>query len=230
MSHVWLITGVLLTVIGTACTVYGTILANRETSSQLLQNKNEIIEETSRFVTGGDSFIYIKPSKVSNSDTVMFLTEFNGNYPIFDVTLSINEYDYRTIEKGNFKWVSVENRKVQYGTVNPLKQFESLDMIHIPDQPEQFGKKYFIKIDSRNSMIECMIILRRNGKHFSMAYKVVRFLPKYKGKRDHLDWLDRIDAEVRHVDMLFPIHELDHLDGDSGWRADYKIQSGLRTL
>lgn len=78
-------------------------------------------------------------------------------------------------------------------------------------------------------MIEEDVYLRREGDHFSMAYKVVYFEPDYSGQFGGLG-IGEIKGKVRHIDAIFPIHELDHLEGDSGWKANYEMATGIEFI
>ena len=39
-----------------------------------------------------------------------------------------------------------------------------------------------------------------------------------------------IKRKIRHIDPMFPVHQLDHLEGDSGWKADYETSSGTKII
>ena len=224
-AHSYLIIGVFCTILGAAFTVTGTIKANQDASLTLQKTQTEIIQETARYVTGGDSFIYVEPAKVSNRNVVLLLTKFSGKYPLFDVSLSVNEFNQH-FRKNSFEWFGIKQYLKQWGTVNPLKQFESLDKIFIPIKSNNYGKKFFIKIDSRNFMMEVTIILRVKNGIFSHAFKVIRFLPSYEKGVFGNEYIDKVIGEVRHIDENFPIEELEHVKGSSSWGARFNKSTG----
>lgn len=44
-----------------------------------IRQKDEIINEMKGIVTGGDSYFYIRPGKVTNTPEMLFTIEFRGN-------------------------------------------------------------------------------------------------------------------------------------------------------
>lgn len=199
-------------------------LADKE---EQLKQKDEIISEFKNLITGGDSFLFLRPSKVSNTDDVLFIMEFKGKYPLYDTTILIEEFDLVKINGNDYKFQNTNQRSISLGTVNPL-QANSLFQIQIPKSsgPEdQFGKRYFFKITSRNGLVEEDVYIIREGAHFSMAYKVVNFEPDYSGQFGGIG-IGAIKRKVRHIDPMFPIRQLDHLEGDSGWKKKYETQTG----
>ena len=204
-----------------------TVLQQQRQNDDQLRQKNEIISEFTNLSTGGDSYLFLRPAKVSNTDDVLLSIVFKGKYPLYDASVFIEEFDLKHVSGNNYKFEKTVQRSISLGTVNPLQQ-NTLIEIKLPPSPtptSQFGKRYFFKINSRNGMVEEDVILRQEGTNFSMAYKVVRFEPDYEGKFGNLGFKN-IKPKVRHIDPGFPVHQLDHLDGDSGWKASYEEQSG----
>lgn len=194
-----------------------------------LKENEKIISEFKNLITGSDSYLYLTPSKVSNSNEVLFLLEFKGKYPLFDTSIYVEEFDLVQIDTNNFQYRKSNQKLINLGTVNPLQR-NSLFQIEIPtsnNPTQQFGKRFFFKINSRNGMVEEDVYLRREGAHFSMAYKVVYFEPDYSEKFGGIG-IAGIKRKIRHIDPKFPIHELDHLNGDSGWKSQYEAQSGTK--
>ncbi len=192
-----------------------------------LKQKDEIISEFKNLITGGDSFLFLKPSKVSNTNEILFLMEFKGKYPLYDTTILIEEFDFVKVAQNEYKFQKSNQRTVNLGTVNPL-QANNFFQIKVPEPlgpNDQFGKRYFFKINSRNGMIEEDVYIRQEGTNFSMAYKVVNFEPDYSGQFGGIG-IGAIKRKVRHIDQIFPVHQLDHMEGGSGWKAEYEIQTG----
>ncbi len=198
-----------------------------DAKEEQLKQKDEIIGEFKNLITGGDSYLFLRPSKVSNTNDVLFILEFKGKYPLYDTSILIEEFDLKQVGADTYQFQKSNQRSIPLGTVNPLQR-NSLFQILIPEPTnpsEQFGKHYFFKINSRNGMIEEDVFLRREGVHFSMAYKIVYYEPDYSGQFGGIG-IGAIKRKIRHIDPMFPVHQLNHTEGDSGWKADYEIQSG----
>lgn len=206
--------------------VFTVIQQQKQTDDQLRQ-KNEIISEFTNLTTGGDSYLFLRPAKVSNTDDVLLSIVFKGKYPLYDASVFIEEFDLKHITGEQYKFEKTGQRSLALGTVNPLQQNVLIET-KVP-QPvsatSQFGKRYFFKINSRNGMVEEDVVLRQEGANFSMAYKVVRYEPDYESKFGSPGFKN-IKPKVRHIDPGFPVHQLDHLNGDSGWKASYEEQTG----
>ena len=204
------------------------VLADKK---EQLKQKDEIISEFKNLITGGDSFLFLRPSKVINTDEVLFLIEFKGKYPLYDTTILIEEFDLIKISGNDYNFRKANQRTISLGTVNPLRA-NNLFQITIP-QPsgpgDQFGKHYFFKISSRNGLVEEDVYISREGTQFSMAYKVVYFEPDYSGQFGGIG-IGAIKRKIRHIDFTFPVHQLDHIEGDSGWKADYENQTGAKIV
>lgn len=196
-----------------------------------LQQKDEIISEFKNLITGGDSFIFLRPSSISDKNEILFILEFKGRYPLYDTSILIEEFDLKQIEGDMFQFQKTSQRSIPLGTVNPLQNnFLFSVKVPKPSNPEdQYGKRFFFKVNSRNGMIEEDLFLRQEGVHFSMAYKVVFFEPDYSGQFGGIG-IGSIKRKVRHIDPMFPVHQLDHLEGDSGWKADYEISTGANII
>lgn len=130
------------------------------------------------------------------------------------------------IAPNKFRYQKVSDRVQALGTINPLINKTLFD-VNIPKLAgnQQSGKWYFFSINFRNGMIEEDIIFRREGPNFSHAYKVVRFTPEYLDQPQPYRNM-KIEKKVRHIDPGFPVHELTHLKGDSGWIGVYENSSG----
>jgi hypothetical protein len=67
-----------------------------------LEQKNEIIGELKGIMTGGESYFFLRPLKVANKNEVLFVLEFRGKYPVYDGSISIEEFDYKVVQPGLF--------------------------------------------------------------------------------------------------------------------------------
>lgn len=211
-----------LIVVGALFSVTGTTILGIRQGNEQLEAKDQIITEQRNLVTGGDSFFFLRPSLVAGSSEVLLIGEFKGNYPVYDVTIEVQEYD-RIPQGNNFAYLPSSSYSVQIGTVHPLKSSSIFRQIILPtDGFNQFGKRYFVKISSRNGFVEEDIYLRGTASGFAQAFKVVQFLPKYGEQGPGLP-LDRIAARVKKIDQSFPMQDLDHLNGDSGWNRNYEM-------
>lgn len=210
-----------------------TILQQRSQSEEALKmrdeqirQKDEIISELKGIITGGDSFFYVRPSKVANTPDMLFTIEFRGKYPIYDASISVEEFDLIKVGENNWKYHKASERIIPLGTVQPLNR-KLLFQIQVPELQgnNQFGKKYFFSISTRNGVVEQDVYVRREGPHFSHAFKVVQMTPDYSDRPSNIG-IGGIKRKIRHIDNAFPVVELDHLHGDSGWIADYEESSG----
>lgn len=210
-----------LIIVGALFSVTGTTILGIRQGKDQLETKDQIIAEQRNLVTGGESFFFFRPSLVVGTNEVVLISEFKGNYPVYDVTIEVQEYD--RIPQGNsFVYHPSSSYNVQMGTVHPLKSSSIFRQITLPTHGfNQFGKRYFMKISSRNGFVEEDIYLRGMATGFVQAFKVVQFLPKYGQNEPGLP-LDRILARVKKIDPSFPMQDLDHLNGDSGWSRDYE--------
>jgi hypothetical protein len=209
--------------IGAICSVIGTLLLGVRQGKEQLETKDQIITEQRNLVTGGEGYFFLRPSRVTGSNEVILLSEFRGNYPIYDVTIDVQEYD-RVLQGQKYVYHPSSSYSVQMGTVHPLKSSSIFRQITLPaNGTNQFGKRYFLKISSRNGFVEEDIYLRETVNGYAQAFKAVQFLPKYGDNVQGLS-LDRIEARVKKIDSSFPMQDLDHLDGDSGWNVSYQFE------
>jgi hypothetical protein len=192
-----------------------------------IQQKNEIIDELKAIMTGGESYFFLRPSKVANENEVLFILEFRGKYPVYDSSITIEEFNYKITSPGFFAYEKVNQKNLDVGTIHPLRQ-KNLFTVKVPvlNGNEQFGRKYFFSINTRNGVIEEDVLIRQEGAHFSFAYKVVRIKPKYSDEGIPSAGIDRFERKIRHIDPTFPVHEMDHLEGDTGWLGTYDEVSG----
>lgn len=213
-----------------ACTIIIAALhlykSDKDKEAQITGQK-EVIEKLKDLVTGGDGYVYLKPARVIGQNRVLPLLSFEGDNPIYDVTVSIEEFNLVSIPgpKETFQYQKTKQESIQLGTVNPLRQ-KLIRELTLPNVPTQFGKRFFLSISARNTLIEEDIYLRIEGEHYSEAYKVVTFSPDYERTPTGNIGIRAIQRRVRHVDPTFPVHELDHINGDSGWIGDYEQSTG----
>lgn len=198
---------------------------DKERLESQIQQKEEIITEFKNLITGGDSFFFVRPSKVSNTDDALFIIEYRGRYPIYDSTVLVECFNYQNDGFGNWNYYKTETRRYDLGTVQPLRQ-ELLFQTKVPtNSSAPFGQRYFLKISSRNLLIEEDIYIRKVGTEFKIAYKVATYSPDYSG--DAGQSMKDIKRRVRSVDDGFPLWELSHYQGDTGWNPnDYAEKKG----
>lgn len=207
--------------LGAIFSLSGTLLLGARQGKEQIKTRDKIINEQRNLVTGGESYFFLRPSKVVGSDEVILVTEFRGNYPIYDMTIDIQEYD-RVPQGASYAYIATSAYSMQMGTLHPLKSSSILKQFTLPTQGlNEFGKRYFLKISTRNGFVEEDIYIRGTNNGYTQAYKVVQFLPKY-GESTFGYPLDRIKARVKKIDASFPMTDLNHLNGDSGWNREYE--------
>lgn len=219
----WVTGGLLICSLG----VLGfTLLQQRQQSEEALQQKNEVITELKNLVTGGNSFAYIKAHRVAYSNEILFSVEFKGKYPIYDATLTTEEQEI--VPKDNsFVYKSLGVKSQSLGTISPLLSTGTLFKIAIPEtgQNGQFGKHYLFHINARNGSTEQDLLIRQEGPHFSMANKVIFIEPNFSEENNSSKYKTFV-KKIRHIDPAFPVHELTHLKGDTGWIGTYETATG----
>ena len=190
-----------------------------------LAQKDELLQEFKNLVTGGDSFLFLTPLTIEDRGEVIFQLEFKGKYPLYDASIFIEEFDLESTTENQYQFQRISQRSLALGTINPLQK-NTLFNVAIPKSDVgQFGKRYFFKISSRNGMVEQDVYLRKEGPHFSTAYKVIYFEPDYSGQFGSIG-IGKIQKKVRYIDPAFPVQQLDHLNGDSGWKGNFEISTG----
>lgn len=206
----------ILIILGAAISVAGTVWATHNADLSQSKQKQEIIDEHKSIITGGNSFIFLRPMKVGGHDETIFMIEFRGKYPIYDVSVSAEVFD---LQGG--RYVKTGQTMTPLGTVQPLQTMRTFERVALPISAEgvRFGRRYFFSISSRNGTIEEDVYMRKNGSTYLQAFKVVRMTPNYG--QQPLGPIGEILRPIKEIDRGFPIQEFDHLEGDSGWNAKY---------
>lgn len=225
---------IFLTGLGTLLALTGTILSScqqnklqdqlKNKTEQIVtltnQNSEKIQNEVLNAVTGGSSIYFFTPSLSVEQKKVTLLNEFKGDYPLFDVSLSIEKFRYTILgpqqaeykKVGSTEWITI-------GTVHPAKNIEYFREIDLNELVnEQDGYHYFFSFKSRNGITEEDLYIRKEGAHFSMAYKVTRDSFTYKKSNPGNSWqLGKTEKIIKKIDAGFPSSELPTGGGDSHW-------------
>lgn len=208
--------------IGAICTLVGTLLIGVKQGNDQIHVRDQIIQEQRNLMTGGDGYFFLRPSLLPESNEFILVGEFRGKYPLYDVTIEVQEYN-GVAHGHNFQYDLGPQYSVQIGTIHPLKSASVFKQLVLPiSGVANFGKRYFLKISSRNGVIEQDIYVRGTQHGFVQAFKVVQLLPRYGGRPGSI--LDRIEARIKKVDSSFPVHELGISTGNSGWNQDFQEQ------
>jgi hypothetical protein len=176
---------IVLTGLGTLLALAGTILSSfqQNTLQEQLQNKTEQIvaitnqsteklqNEVLNAVIGGTSLYFFTPFLSLETKTLSLLNEFKGNYPLYDVSLSIEKFRYRVTGPGQAKYEKVGQPEwVNLGTIHPAKNFETFrDIDHAELTNAQDGLYYFLSFRSRNGISEEDIYVRKEGEQYSIV-------------------------------------------------------------
>jgi len=225
---------IVLTGLGTLLALAGTILSSfqQNTLQDQLKNKTEQIvsltnqnaekiqNEVLNAVIGGNSLYFFTPHLSHEQKKLMLLNEFKGDYPLFDVSLSIEKFRYKTIGPQQAKYEKIGATEwLNLGTIHPAKNleyFRDIDLSELVN--EQDGYHYFLSFKSRNGIAEEDIYIRKEGTHYSVAYKVIRHTFSYKNLTlGNPSQLGQIEKVVKKVDANFPSHELPTGGGDIHW-------------
>lgn len=220
-------------VFGTVITILGTLAVNWKQGQEQLRHKQEIIgehvkntyqiiNEHRNLITGGDSIVFFRPAKSADTDEVLLTTAFRGKYPVYDVSVTVEEFDLVQTGKNAFKYQKVGTRTHQLGTMHPLSANHEFMKVRLPaGDKSQFGKHFFFRISARNGVIEQDVHVRKEGPHYSQAVKVVMYIPEYASAHDIAN--GTIRRRIKKIDAGFPLRELQyHWNGDSGWEANYE--------
>lgn len=197
-----------------------------EMKDEIIRQKETIISEMKDIITGGDSFLFVRPTKVANSNEVYFLFEFRGRHTIYDVTVTVDEYNLKRLDPTTMTYEKVNRHTTNIGTVHPLKTNDPFKIdVPVLGGYDQFGKRFFFSIRARNGLIEEDVFIRREGTHFSHAYKVIQMLPSFDPSQRALG-ISKVFKRIRHIDSAFPRHELSQLEGNSGWLGEFEESTG----
>lgn len=197
-----------------------------EMKDEIIKQKETIIQEMKDAITGGDSYLFVRPQKVANSEEVIFLFEFRGRHTIYDVTVTVDEYNLKIIDSKTMTYEKVNRHTTNIGTVHPLKTNDPFKIdVPVLGGYDQFGKRFFFSIRARNGLVEEDVFIRREGTHFSHAYKVVQMFPSFEPSQK-ASGIAKVFKKIRHIDPAFPVHELSHLQGDSGWLGTFEESTG----
>lgn len=121
-----------------------------EAKNAQLKQKDEIISEFKNLMTGGSSYLFLEPAKIANTNEVLFIFSFKGKYPLYDVSIFIQEFDLKQIGINKLQYQQSDQKTISLGTVNPLQK-SSIITVNIPtpkNKEDQFGKRFFFKINS----------------------------------------------------------------------------------
>lgn len=186
---------------GAVISASGAIWASITNTSfeQELRNKNE---EIASFVTGGDSFCYIRAWVDQVSDRQMLELWHEGKYPVFDINIFID--DRTNISKLPFKELfeeikksheedkaeGIPKRRDLYNEVERLRQsgelrverrslspntMSGIGRFPYPKEDEQL---YFIRIMTRNGYFTQNIKLKRlKDNYWGHSMRVLKHLP-----------------------------------------------------
>ncbi|PJZ44835.1 hypothetical protein CH361_14445 [Leptospira brenneri] len=206
------------------------IFTQRQKNSKNIREKDDLILQLSNLITGGDSYVFIEPTKIIHSNEVQFIINFKGKYPVYDVSIFITEYNLPISEEKSDYFEISKYQLGTFPTINPISFTKTLWNVKLPVEGDDFinfGKKYFLKIYFRNGFIEEEIFIRTINNEFSSAFKVISFEPDYEN--DHnLSPAKRSKPKVRKIDENFPISEFTHRKGDSSWTANFENSLGLK--
>lgn len=186
---------IFLTGLGTLLVLAGTILSNYQQSKlqdQLLIKTEQIVNLTNRntekiqdevlnAVIGGNSLYFFIPSLLENKKLIL-LNEFKGDYPLFDVSLSIEKFRLKQLGPQLFKYEKEGSTEwLNLGTIHPAKSLEYFRDVELNQLTnDQDGYHYFFSFKSRNGIVEEDVYIRKEGAQFSIAYKVIRHTFTYK--------------------------------------------------
>jgi len=190
-----------------------------------LKEKDELINELKNLITGGDSFFYIRPSIAHQQNKIFFSFAFQGKYPLYDATVHYREYDIIYPTNIAERYLVITERTAPVGTLHPLMH----DTFYIsdinPTDPTIRGKRYFFRITTRNGLLTQEVLVRYMAGNPSLAYSVVTMTPNYEDSTFGFS-RDKTKKRIRHIDENFPIDEITHVHGDTGWSGKYEQMTG----
>lgn len=200
-------------------------LKSQKDSDETIRNKDEIIKSFRDLTTGGDSFIYVSALNSNGSNEVSFLVNFVGKNPMYDVTIKVTESDIDYSNPNQISYLVKKSRDFNLGTVNPIGTgilfTDTISNNHL----NKFGRKYFVKINSRNGLIEEDVQIRFTNQDFKTAHKVNVYEPNYSTDL-FTPTYGITKQKLRHIDPGFMVSELDFLDTTPGWKSKYEIETG----
>ncbi len=202
--HAFTIIGLFFVLFGTLLSIKGQQIINDKTSIELQnkakkieelsekniklseENKNLVLESTA-IITGGDSYCYIDilPA-INNSNTIDLHLAREGGYPIYDISLRIDDCEevdrifkeeqmvtkfHRESLAKSMERLSKASKVFPVGNLGPNRGLLLGDLT-LPSNADK--KSYFVDITSRNSYITEKIIFRRVEGKWKIAYKVMR--------------------------------------------------------
>lgn len=223
--HVITLVGIILIAAGTFCTIRGQLILNNKSAKEIstkadkienLSEKNILLNEevTSlvkknanlnmelrKYVSGGDSFCYIQTyfEDGHGDDLVSFCIEHKGNYPLYDVDITIYDRTKRSSlikETGMHKdfqpdeWAEFQKEHDLIGLFYGIRQKSILSKRHIPivavgtkimpflrvKLPEkQKEQEYLVKIYARNGAITQPIKFLKVDGHWRMSMRVQQY-------------------------------------------------------
>jgi hypothetical protein len=196
--------------------------------NKAIESRDEIIKNLTGLVTGGDSAFYLEPHVVDYRDgklKLMLKQQFTGKYPMYDVSIKIDQYSYLKNKgsKPGGEWVLSHTENAEHiGNVNPLDSMKYRKLIPIPSKDKAntgFGIKFCVLISARNGSLEEEIYLRLTNDH-RIAYRVTRTTPNYNQEHGMSVPFNIDLGVVRHVDKGFPTGDLNYLNAKPGWKKD----------
>jgi len=148
-------------------------------------------------VTGGDSYCYILPIMDENSGRTTFMLMHNGNYPVYDISITIIDetkmeslpFD-KLVPKGDMteeEWEALIQERDIYAEFmrkreNATSIFElsiltrgtshALARFQIPNEFQE--QKYIVQIFSRNGMFNQTILCRRVNSVWRYSFRVTK--------------------------------------------------------
>lgn len=214
--------GQTLALLGSILAIFAGYIVSYNQQKQQIQDKNDIIqaqqnviEEQRNIVLGGDSRLYLSPFLKNNELGLKF--ELDGQYPVYDASISLESWTLR--DRRPLLWE--KDPGVQFfniGTVQKMKTLELFREIPLTQDGSVEGKKIFLKISSRNAVIEEDIIAYRIGDQSGLGYKVIMHTPKYNERTyGMLPFTSR--RLIKSLSNSFRLDLIPDQDrpGDSGW-------------
>lgn len=196
-----------------------------EAKTEQLKQKDEIITELKNIIIGGDSYLFLRPYFSPEKNEITFGISFRGKYPLFDVNIKYSEYDIIFPSNVKARYSKLFEIKKDLGTITPV----SNDVYKFSEMPPLgqmvYGKRYFFNITSRNGYVEQEVLIRKKDQGISIAYSLVYSPPEYSNDVFMVGY-GKTRKLIRHIDQDFPVDEIAHMNGGSGWGGKYENSTG----
>lgn len=184
-----------------------TELARKSDEIAVLTQKNSdlIVKEALAAATGGDSWVYLEPQLNKDQKTLFLTFRFVGQYPLLDVVLWKNEQRMIVKSPTEFEFKGSNLIKEPKYTLYPFmspSNYGTVDLSMLENARDGIHLEY--SFFSRNGQVHQDIYVRKEGDHWSLAYKVIHEMVDIESK----PFGRRTRSLIKKVDPTFPIHEL----------------------